>query len=619
MPDLSTGGTQQSLAQKIFNGVWFFKPTGFQVFCLAAFVNLILFGLFLICTTPVYETNDDLTMQLIASGFYTGHPDAHLVFTNILIGWVLRFLYATWGGCNWYLIYLLVVHFAALTAIACLVMARRFGWWFGFLYVGFFLIIEPHILLHLQFTTTAFLAGTAGLLLLVDGFQPGQPAYWPKVIAGIILVSLMGMIREPVALLLAAVAGPFLLERLGLGGWRRLLGAGLACAVILLILHGVNYWAYHRNPAWAEFSEYNRLRGEIHDTPLAKFIPQADSGVGWSQNDGWMFSKFYFSAPSVYAGVPRMRLLLAKLKALARDEPFSYWEFPARFLFLPNLFGHDAGILMKLAILNAIACLFAAGAFRRRCLITLLISYGLFVVLGIYLLKTARLPERVSYNIPLFVNAICLYWASGLQKPPIEANPPGLSVPFWRAKILRLLALGLFLGWGVLYLSSFSQLAQNLWFANLDNQKLKQASRQILAPIRALMPAGKKPVLIEMPSDSVLEHCIFFYPPTKKVPFYLVPCGWITYSPIYSQILEQHRLQPYSISLVERPDVFFLIKKRWQWLLPLRTFYREHYGLDVRFDLMVNSDDMPQYKDCRLYLYQAHIVGDQVPVQTAPR
>jgi hypothetical protein len=100
---------------------------GFQALLWAAVVNLVLFGLFLACATFVYETNDDLMMQMIASGFHTGHPDGHLVFTNVLIGWALRFLYGTWTGCNWYLIYLLAVHYAALTAIAFLVVSRLGG------------------------------------------------------------------------------------------------------------------------------------------------------------------------------------------------------------------------------------------------------------------------------------------------------------------------------------------------------------------------------------------------------------------------------------------------------------------------------------------------------------
>ncbi len=193
MSDPNTGAARRSLSRTILSGAWFSQYSrsltgrheGLQALVLGCRGQPHFIRSFLTCATPAYETNDDLMMQLIASGFYTGHPDAHLVFTNILIGWVLQFLYQTWAGCNWYLIYILVVHFAALTAIAFLVMARRFGWLSGLLYVGFFLVAETHILLHLQFTTTAFLAGTAGLLLMVDGLQMGNPVNWPRVITGI--------------------------------------------------------------------------------------------------------------------------------------------------------------------------------------------------------------------------------------------------------------------------------------------------------------------------------------------------------------------------------------------------------------------------------------------------
>jgi hypothetical protein len=95
------------------------------------------------------------------------------------------------------------------------------------------------------------------------------------------------------------IACPFLLERLGLAEWRQLLGTVLASAGIFLVLYGINRWAYQRDPAWAEFSEYNRLRGEIQVTTLAGFVPQAAPTVGWSKKDGWMFSQFYFSDPDV--------------------------------------------------------------------------------------------------------------------------------------------------------------------------------------------------------------------------------------------------------------------------------------------------------------------------------
>ena len=628
MRDLNPGAMCPNLSRTKFNRAWFYrcsqlltdKRGGFQALLWAAVVNLILFGLFLACATPFYETNDDLMMQMIASGFLTGHPDEHLVFTNVLIGGALRFLYGTGAGCNWYYIYLLAVHCAALTAIAFLVVSRRGGWLFTLLYVGFFLFVEAPILLYLQFTTTAFLAGIAGLLLLVDGLQPGHPAHWPKVIAGIAFAGLMCLIREPVALLFAVIACPFLLERLGLAQWRRLLGTFLTIAGILLVLHGIDHRAYQRDPAWAEFSEYNRLRGKIHGTALMKFIPKAAPTVGWSEIDAWMFSKFYFSDPDVYAGVPRMRLFLDRLKVLAQDEPASSLKFSASFLFLPKIFRHAASTLMVLAVLNAMWCILAAGAFRRRCLATLLIYYGLFVVLSFYLLRTARLPDRVSYNIPLFIHVICLYWATGFHNLSVAiTRPDWLNVflaPPWRAKALRLATLTLIDIWVVLYLFCLAEWTLGMWSANTFNRNLEQISHKIHEPIRTLMPDQKTPILIAMPADSVLEQCIFFQSSAEKSPFFLVPYGWITHSPLFNQILERHRLRPYSLSLVDRQDVFFLMETKW--LEPLWKFYYEHYGLDVRFDLVLNTDGMPQFEGCKLHLYQAHAVGEKAPIVTAP-
>ena len=615
-------------SQTIFSPAWpakclrllVVRRDGVQALLWAAVVNLILMGGFLTFATPVYETNDDLTMQMISSGFYTGHPDGHLVFTNVLIGWVLQFLYETWAGCNWYLFYLLAVHYAALTAIAFLVVSRRGGWLCAFLYTGFFLIVEIHILLHLQFTTTAFLAGTASLLLLVDGLEPGHPAHWPKVIAGFAFAGLMCLIREPVALLLAVIACPFLLERSALAKWRRLLGMGLAFAGIFLVLHGINRWTYQHDPAWAEFSEYNRMRGEIHVTPLEKFIPKAAPAVGWSDNDGWMFSEFYFSEPEVYAGVPKMRLFLDKLKMLAQTEPASSHTFSASFLFLPAIFQDDARFLMILAMLNGVWCVVATGAFRRRCLVTLLISYGVFAVLCLYLLNTARLPERVAYNIPLFINAICLYWATGFYSWPFAAPRPDRATAFpaprGRDRVLRWAALVLGALWVGLFLSCLSDLAYSLWSANQQNRELERVSHKILGPVRALMPDRKTPILIAMPFDSVLEQCLFFYPTAEKPPFFLVPYGWICHSPLFYQVLEQHHLCPYSLSLLDREDVFFLMRAKW--LEPLEIFYREHYGLNVRFVACLNTDKMPQFEDCHLHLYQAHAVGAKIPIVTTP-
>jgi hypothetical protein len=88
-----------------------------------------------------------------------------------------------------------------------------------------------------------------------------------------------------------------------------------------------------------------------------------------------------------------------------------------------------------------------------------------------------------------------------------------------------------------------------------------------------------------------------------------MPYGWITHSPLFNQILEEHHLRAYSLSLLDRPDVFFMMGKRW--IQPLKIFYREHYGLDVRFDMILDTDRIPSLEDCHLHLYQAHASGEK--------
>jgi hypothetical protein len=170
---------------------------------------------------------------------------------------------------------------------------------------------------------------------------------------------------------------------------------------------------------------------------------------------------------------------------------------------------------------------------------------------------------------------------------------------------LRLAALVSLSAWAIFYVFNVSILARTLVGANIHNQNVKYISQKIFTPIRTLLPAGKTPLLVPLPYDSLLEQSLSFYPSTEKVPFFLVPYGTDTYSPMFSQVLEQHHLDPYYFSVVSRPDVFFLMKPRW--IAPLKIFYHEHYGLKIRFDMALNTDGMPQFEECQTYLYHARI------------
>jgi hypothetical protein len=573
---------------------------------LIALLNFILFGTVFTLLTPGYETNDDLTMQLIASGFYTGHPSEYLVFTSIPIGWMLRMLYEATRGFNWYFWYLVSVHWASLVALSCLFLGRSFSWRWTALYVGFFAMVEVHLLLDLQFTTTAFIAGAAGVLLLVDGLKSNQPIHWPKILLGVGFVLVMLMVREPVAPFLAMVACPFLLERFGFSGWPRLVTTGLACVVLAVLIHQFNDAYYRHNPAWAEFNEYNTLRGKIHRTALENNLMAAAPAVGWSENDAYMFHNWYFADPEVYGSLAKMRDLYNRLEELARkDANTGHRSFRPTHLFLPKLLGGDAAFLMKLAILNAAWVLVVLGNSWRRCFFTLLATYGICLALAWYLGNTARFPQRVSINMPVFIFVICLYWTSvedrlrravGFSKlQHVFASSPSRGLlPVAVTKLVPL--------WLVLNLFFTTELIRSLGIVNARHRVVSDVSRQIVAPIKGLS-AGELPLLVVMPFDSLLEQTLGYYASSQSPSFSVVPYGWPTHSPIFTEILEANQLKPYSLAVVDQPHVFFLMEPRW--VGPLETFYREHFKKSLIFTQVLNTDDSSSDNRLQLHVYKA--------------
>jgi hypothetical protein len=583
------------------------KLLGFSVL-----LNAILFGLFLIIFTPCYETNDDLVMQHIASGLYTGHPSEYLVFTSVVVGWTLKILYAFYSGCNWYLLYLLTLHFAALSALAFVVLSRWRHWVSVLLFIGFFVLAEARILLNLQFTTTAFLAGTAGVLLIVDGCRARNPVHFAKVVAGFTFIGIMMMVREPVAPFMGLVAAPFLIERLGRGGRRRMLVLGLGVLVLFAVLTGINRWYYQRDHAWADFVEYNKLRGRLHCTPLGQVIADAAPAVGWTRNDGSMFSNFYFSDPEIYGSVATMRRLSDEVRQVHRLQN-SFPNLSIRNFILCKALGSDAGVLVNVTILSGAWCLFFAGPLRRDWFITLIALYLLCLALSFYFRATTRLPQRVSYNMPLFALSMCLYWAASIEDMghPFQFFTHAVISPS-RAFLFRGVVILAVFGSSVMCTRLASAIGQGLLFTNAANSHLRGMSHQIFDPVEKLLPRGQQPVLVSMPFEPInsrMEQCMLFWPPSKGPSFSLVPYGWLSHSPLFQEVLVRHRLVPYSLSLVDRPDVFFLMESRW--IQPLRVFYREHYGMDIQFKTILCTNETQEYNKCDPYLYQAHVVSTE--------
>lgn len=253
-----------------------------------------------------YKTNDDVNMRMIAEGVIgTGEQSQFLLFQNVLVGLVLRALYAAAPGWPWYDMLLAgtAVAGALLCQTAVLRLCRsRSEVAFGAL--ASFVLFTP-LFRQLQFTASAMLlAGGALLVLSSVVYRPPSPGRRRAASAIIFLSFLLGcLIRLEGAFLILATILPIPL----LVGWRQLgrntllpFGAVALGTIVALLGQGFDRSYYARSPGWEtirhEFvvrqraTEYAQL-----DLSQPDAFRDALAAAEWTSNDyellsGWLFA-----------------------------------------------------------------------------------------------------------------------------------------------------------------------------------------------------------------------------------------------------------------------------------------------------------------------------------------
>jgi len=287
-----------------------------------------------------YETNDDVFMTMIASGTgFCSAPDEHLVFSNALLGGVLKQLYTELPGVPWYGGYLLLAHYAAQVALlyCALTMpplgssasapdrdaSRSFGWRIT-AYLVYFAVVELVLLNQLQFTSTAFVVAQAGCFLLARAAARFRAE--SQVTSGILLIAaaglivLAGMIR-PDSLYLALIVLSPLALLVAMSCPRAAIvpvavTAGLA-AVLVVAANDYNRAAYENDDRWHGFYAFNALRCKFNDYGWTDYTPETASvfaAVGWNGLDHEMIAHWFFDDPVKYSE--------AKLRTIVESYPW---------------------------------------------------------------------------------------------------------------------------------------------------------------------------------------------------------------------------------------------------------------------------------------------------------
>lgn len=279
-------------------------------FVLAAAQAVLLLCILLFCSIK-YEVSDDFIMEMVVSGAYTGHPDAHMMFSNIFIGWLLVPLYSLFPTISWYFwlqMLLCFLSFLALTYV--LVQKLRLGTAvLTVVWITAFAARDLYILP--QFTKTAIVASMCGCLLFVWALfaQRGWKCWLP----GAALVFFGAMVRDKAFFIAAAFAGVLVLyhtiaclKQKGMTVKQILCkvcipGAGMLAAVFLF--GAVNSLAYTQDPNYAEYRTFTKLRSQILDYTWCDYEDLCDelTAIGVSENDYQMILHWDFADQVVFS------------------------------------------------------------------------------------------------------------------------------------------------------------------------------------------------------------------------------------------------------------------------------------------------------------------------------
>lgn len=342
--------------------------------------NVFYFCLVLCVFPACYKQNDDVFMSWIASGVGvpSGLPNEHLVFIHYYIGIFLSNMYLLLPNIEWYSLLLVLIHFISFNVLVfCLINASKEKW-IKLMFLLIFYAFEFRILFWLQFTTTAAIAATAGLLLCIKFNKK-------SIVLGVILFLVGLLLRYHAAMLVGLISAIYIVlfyRKLELK-LKRIYP--LVCLVLVgFLFNSINNQYYLNETNWNRFYHYNALRSKINDNPnynLDKIIiPESVSS-----ND-LFFIDFFCVNPEIVDQSVLQNIFNQIDKIPITDK-------------IANISGIFKGkiLMFFLILLFVLSCVLAF--YQKN--ISFIVSYFLFLFLCFYISSSGTLKMRVFFTMLL--------------------------------------------------------------------------------------------------------------------------------------------------------------------------------------------------------------------------
>lgn len=522
--------------------------------CLSLVITSVLFLAFFSFFTPRFMVNDDVKMMMIVSGFLTGTPDEHMIFTNVIIGKTLKHLYSVSPDFNWYSSYLLATYYISTIFLLYSLLSLKSSKYRVFLFVIGFIISEFYMLLYPTFTTASATAALAGIFLLLTCSINRQST--ASIISGIFLLVLSGMIRPDSLYMLLVLALPLILwiswEKKSL---KLIFFLGIAILIVFTTTL-FNKFYYQQDKHWAY--HFNHTKIQLHQDPKFIYTDQTKplfDKIDWSKIDYLMFKNWFLEDIEIYSN--------DKLLALTNGFPFRI--YPSEYIdhFLRVFFN-----LKYYLICNSILfglCWILIPKSNRKYVFFSLVSSSFTII---YILLTYYLPPQGFVPIVFLISFTSIYFAT--DETLKSANY--LKSLNFAGKIFS----------NKKAITSIFIIISCFWLWQLQNKSMKNKINQdsLTQLIKAISPQKDNLYLLWWPAFPY-EYISPYSNLRELDHFKIYPLGYFAHSPISHSIFKKYNIDNLFKAIYQKDNI--LLMSSFSNLSLLQAFIKEHYDAEIYF------------------------------------
>lgn len=280
--------------------------------CLAILINVLFLSSILLFCDIKYEVSDDFVMAAIMSGAYGDAPNPHMIFVNILWGYLMLPFYYLFPNVSWYLIFQLGLIFVSLILVSYMVL-KKMNRPMAFLLIVILLTFfadDAYILV--QFTKTAMLAVMGGGI--VFAWSLFEDRNWKlKILSAIVCLS-GTLIRFNVIYIAGGFLLLILIVELGKMFWKqrkeksfqkriiKITISGICVIALAFGLDGLDAHIYNKNEEYRYFRQYGEARGKIVDASDYGYEAYRTElkKIGVSENDYKLMRTWNFADNEVF-------------------------------------------------------------------------------------------------------------------------------------------------------------------------------------------------------------------------------------------------------------------------------------------------------------------------------